>query len=424
MSKFKKILIIGISTSLVSEVYLNFFISDFRISFSVIIFSIFLLFYKLNIIHTSIVTGVIVFVFRSFLNYLSIDNIGNVIRINYPVIFFYVIYGIIYHFINVRKKETKLFNMFLKLCVCDFIANLIEILLRIKNMSDMHIFTILKTLLIIAIIRSSIIVIVINLLRYYKLLIVKKEHERRYRRLILLVSNLKNEVYFMKKNISYIENVMKNSYELYEQISNEEPLNHLKDISLSIAKDVHEIKKDYMRVVVGIEEIYANKLEYTSMSLKDIFTILEQTTLNILKSKDKNIELIFQFENNFKTEKHYALISVLRNLINNSIEAIDVKKGRGLIKITQYEKDNSYVFEVSDTGKGIESVNKDVIFEAGYSTKFDENTGDVYRGLGLTFVNNIVYDYFEGSIELNSKENKGTSFKIVVSKEILEEVKE
>ncbi len=54
--------------------------------------------------------------------------------------------------------------------------------------------------------------------------------------------------------MDYIEYVMNNAYQLYESMHEHNHGEDVQDLSLTIAKDVHEIKKDYIRVIKGIEK--------------------------------------------------------------------------------------------------------------------------------------------------------------------------
>ncbi|WP_202709950.1 ATP-binding protein [Sporosalibacterium faouarense] len=421
MKQLRKMLLIGISISLVSEVYINLFSDSFRVSLSVIIFPLFLLIYKnINIVKTSLITGSTVFIFRSFLLLVSNNNINYIIRTNYAVILFYVLYGVLFYIMRLRDDDKKLGNLFLGICTCDFIANLSEIILRVNSIKDIEIPNVLRILIIIAIIRGFIVTVIINALKYYKLLIVKKEHEERYRNLILMISNLKSEIYFMKKNSDYIENVMRNSYQLYEGISKSKEISDMENLALTIAKDVHEIKKDYERVIKGIEALFENEFKYNIMSMKTIMNILEQSTLKMLISEKKDIDLKFQLEEDFKTDKHYALISILRNLINNAIEAVGNIDNKGQITVIQLADEEKYFFRVIDNGIGIKDENKELIFKPGFSTKFNSITGDIYRGLGLALVRDIVKNYFQGNIEVHSNNNRGTIFEVEIPRKALE----
>ena len=98
----------------------------------------------------------------------------------------------------------------------------------------------------------------------------KEEHENRYRRLFLMTTGLKNEIYFMKKNSEEIESVMSNAYRLYERLSAMDVPDDMKKMSLSIARDVHEIKKDYIRIIQGIEQEISEEYDEKQMSFQDL----------------------------------------------------------------------------------------------------------------------------------------------------------
>jgi two-component system sensor histidine kinase YcbA len=102
-------------------------------------------------------------------------------------------------------------------------------------------------------------------------------------------------------------------------------------------------------------------------------------------------------------------MSVIRNLIFNSIEAMNSKK-MGWVKMKIEEVGDEYVFIVSDNGKGINPGNLDFIFNPGFSTKYNEETGSICRGIGLTLVKDLVQDIFKGDISVESVKNSGTTF--------------
>lgn len=66
-------------------------------------------------------------------------------------------------------------------------------------------------------------------------LLMEEEHERRYQRLFLLTANLKNELYFLKKDAENIEGIMTRAYQLYEQLGAEDYPEPLRQLALSIA---------------------------------------------------------------------------------------------------------------------------------------------------------------------------------------------
>ena len=114
-------------------------------------------------------------------------------------------------------------------------------------------------------------------------------------------------------------------------------------------------------------------------------------------------------------------MAVLKNLVNNAIEAIETKGRSGTVRIAEKKEGDSYLFEVTDDGPGISERQLTNIFKMGYSTKFDEKTGNIYRGVGLVGVKNAVEEQFKGSIDVESTPGKGTKFRIVIPAEMLEE---
>ncbi len=97
---------------------------------------------------------------------------------------------------------------------------------------------------------------------------------------------------------------------------------------------------------------------------------------------------------------------ILLNLLLNAIDAME--KGGKLFITTSYEKtDNSrqILLKIQDTGAGISAENLSRIFDPFFTTK-DNGTG-----LGLAIVYRAVVDH-GGSIEVESKAGKGTTFVI------------
>jgi signal transduction histidine kinase len=75
------------------------------------------------------------------------------------------------------------------------------------------------------------------------------------------------------------------------------------------------------------------------------------------------------------------------------------------LKITSFQKDNSVVVTVSDTGIGMSDDVLNKIFEPFYTTK---KTGKG-TGLGISISYGIVEDY-DGKIDIESSEGEGTKF--------------
>lgn len=416
MNKLKHTLLIAICVALASQFNLSYFIKGFIITLSVILLPIFLYNYAdLNPIIVGFATGIISPLFRGIIVYMGIKDFYTTLVLVGPDVFFYFTYGIVYYFLYFKPIKKDITKFVFSAALCDFLSNMVEMSIRTKVVGLS--LSIIKDLAIIASIRALIVLGVIISMRYYRSFLIKEEHESRYRKLMLLTSGFKSEIYFMNKNIKEIEDVMKKSYNAYKIISENNYPKELKDLSLDIAKDVHEIKKDYIRIIKGLEEISKDKIDNTNMNIKDIVDILEIDTKEYIRMNNLDISLSFSIRTDFYVKEHFYLMSILNNLINNSVESIGKKK-KGILKLTIYETGKDYVFEIKDNGTGIKESNLAYIYNPGFSTKFDETTGNIERGIGLALVRDLTKDTFHGSITVKSEFDKGTTFILNIPKEV------
>lgn len=418
MKKIKSIFIISIGIALASQININFFVPGFIISLSVVILPVFLYFYKeFNAIKIIFATGIISPIYRGIFLYVGTKNLHTTLGFVGADILFYFSYGIIFYLFYMRRSKTNLTDLLITVFFCDFLSNIIEIsiMLGFKGYS----YILFQDLAIIAFTRTVIAIFIILLLKYYKFLLIKEEHEERYRKLILMTSTVKSEIYFMNKNNADIEDVMKKAYYLYKKISEEDYSSDLKNISLDIAKDVHEIKKDYISVIKGLEEMVGEKTDTVKMSISDIANIIEIDVKEHIKRIKSTILLNFEIIDNFNVKEHFYLVSILRNLIYNSIEAMEEMKN-GNIKISITKNQGYYIFIITDNGKGINDKDIEYIFNPGFSTKFNIETGDICRGIGLAHVKGIVNDIFSGTIEVHSEMDKGTEFTLKIKEDKME----
>ena len=420
MKKIKSIFTIAIGVALASQIKINFFVPGFIVALSVAILPVFLYFYKqFNPIEILFVTGIIYPLYRGIFLYFDTNNLHTTIGFIGANVLFYFSYGILFYLLYWKKKKKGITDLFFSAFLCDLLSNILEIsaMIHFKGYS----YIMFQELVIIAFVRAVISVCIILLIKYYKSLLIKEEHEERYRKLILITSSMKSEIYFMNKNNSDIEGVMKKAYLLYKTISQQKYPTELKNLSLDIAKDVHEIKKDYISVIKGLEEMVGEKTDNVKMDIKDIVNIIGMDVNEYIKRNNSNVSLEFEIKNNFNVVDHFYLVCILRNLIYNSIESMDKTKN-GYVKILIRKSQEECIFVVSDNGKGIKEKDIDYIFNPGFSTKFNKETGDICRGIGLAHVKGIVNDIFSGTIDVHSITGKGTEFTIKIKQDKMEGV--
>ncbi|MBR5306073.1 MAG: histidine kinase [Oscillospiraceae bacterium] len=415
-----KIVIIATIVALSSQFYINVFADSFRISFAVIILSFLLLTLGVNISNVKIcsVTALFVFIFRVCVHAAMHDNLHGIA--NYiPNAVFYVVFGILFSILCTNKHTIKPSQIFITAFICDFLSNICEICITNSSLSFETANDVIVTLAAIAAVRAAAAWLLIITEKQYRTLLQREEHENRYQRLFLMTTGLKNEIFFMKKNSEEIENVMGTAYKLYEKLSSTDLDPEIKNMSLALAKDVHEIKKDYIRIIKGIENEISEEYDEKQMKFSDILHILKNSTYNLLEEKDLKINLRFEYKDNFVTHEHYELMNIFKNLVTNAIEAIEKDEKGDTITIEQALVDDEYIFVVKDNGPGISKRHLPNIFKMGYSTKFDYVTGNIYRGVGLCGVKATVEEEFGGSISVSSVFGDGTQFTIKIPAEAI-----
>lgn len=424
MKPWKRALLIGVTIALTSQLYWNIFVDNFRISTSVILLPILIMTLGMQI-HTRticLVTACIVYISRIAILLFRGGALEAAVIQVLPNAFFYLFYGLIFKLLIRNKHVVRIERLIMTVFICDLGANILEVTFQEQLQHTMPPdWEKIKYLILIAFIRTLIAGLILIAVQQYKTLLKKSEHENRYQRLFLMTTGLKSEIYLMRKNSEEIERVMSNAYQLYEKILEMQLSDEMKQMALEIARDVHEIKKDYIRIIQGVEEEIAEEYDEERMNFQDTLKILEASTYHMLSSKKINIRLFFDCGDNFVTKKHYILMAVLKNLVNNAVEAIETGSRSGEIRISEKQINGCYRFVVDDNGPGISERHLPNIFNMGYSTKFDEKTGNIYRGVGLCGVKNAVEEQFGGTISVKSAQGKGTRFCVEIPAEKLEE---
>ncbi|MCT4563972.1 MAG: sensor histidine kinase [Maledivibacter sp.] len=417
---FKKIVLVSIGTTLMGQVYINPFNSDFRISIGIAILMFLLVkFQDISILLTTCCTAVFVFTFRFTIDLIQLNGALSIYDIalkHLPSAVFYIVFGFALYQLNIRRyKEQPVFFIFL-VGISDILSNISEVAVR-QEFTKNSIEIILTSIFTAGFLRATIAFILFSSVKAYNMLVLKEEHQERYHNLILLTAKMKAEIFFLKKTMQDIEQAMERSYSIYTELKDikgdldKEYTNRLRGRILNLSKDIHEIKKDNQRVVSGIERLFPKEEKENSIKVSTIFQMLSGNTMRYIEDIGKEINIITDYTNNLKIKDYYAIISVINNLISNSIDAIP---HNGYIKISQYTEKDYVIFKIMDSGIGIGKEDIEVVFQPGFSTKFDRKTGHMSTGLGLTHVKHIVENYFGGKIEIASNMGQGTSFIISI----------
>lgn len=419
---YTEMIIVGLFTALMGQVNFYPFGTDFRISIGVVVFTFLLLyFHSIQIVAASLVTGIMVLAVR-----IGIDVFAHSISLDaasfkhIPAFIYYVSYGIIIEVASFRKLFTKPIYFIMVLTTADIASNFFELIIR-NQFSTKAFDAIFSTILLTAVIRSCLVFILFWVLKYYNLFITKEEHQQRYKELLMLTAKLKSEVLFLKKSMQDIESAMAKSYSIYNSIKErgtigKEEMNDIVSDCLTLSIDIHEIKKDYNRIVISMEKLMPAGDGNKAMRLSEIFDTIRDVFTGYLEVTNKDIKLSFDIKENFSTGEYYILMSILGNMIQNSIEAC--YRSDSYIRIKSFTQGDMVVFTVKDNGKGVKPKDRDLIFEPGFTTKFNPETGQVSTGLGLTHIK-ILSDHLKGQVTLNNELEDTTEFRLEIPKEKL-----
>lgn len=403
-SKFNLYLISVVTIVLCGELYFFPFQGDFRFSAGVVALSIILLLYEdIKGSYLAPLTGISVLLLRCFIYSIDGDySLFELININIPASIYYITYVILFYIFKIRLYTDSPARTIYLLAVIDASSNITEALIRGNLNSQL-----IRYIIIVAIARSAMIYVIFRLFKRKELLIKKQEHQKKYNQLNTLISNIQSEIFYLKKSTVDIEGVMTKAYAIYEKTKDNKEINGL---SLDVARDVHEIKKDYDRVINGFKS-YIDNFDFNKpMSLNHISTIIESNLERYIEYQNKEIKVSINFQNNLHIKHYYYIFTIINNLITNAIDAI-INKGQ--IEVESRVAKGKLIFKISDNGPGIDDEIIPYIFSPGFTTKYDPKSGTQSTGIGLSHVEYIVKS-LDGTIEVESQLNKGTSFTVTI----------
>ncbi len=176
--------------------------------------------------------------------------------------------------------------------------------------------------------------------------------------------------------------------------------------------------KQVSNIVIAMKE-FSHPSNKTKVAV-DVNKVIERSAIVCRNEWKHAAELSFDFDEGMPAIPAFEgeLNQVILNLIVNAAHAIGEKGGTGnKISIsTSFDEKNAFI-EVSDTGTGIAEKIRERIFEPFFTTK-DVGKGS---GQGLAICHDAIVNKHQGSLEVISEENEGTTFKITLPRTQQEE---
>ncbi|MBR5229856.1 MAG: sensor histidine kinase [Firmicutes bacterium] len=425
MNKNTRLFLMVAVSSLASQIYLNMFVDGFIVALSVVMMGIFLYIFKdLESLSACILVGVFSPLFRLIVMLWRGGSLSESSLLCLPDMAFFFSYAVFFGVVFRKLGYNQYEKYYVRLAFSEFLSNCVEITVRFILLHEFISPGNFGALILLAIVRSFFVLLVCISSDLYRSLLERTEHEENYKKLVLMASTFNSEVYFMEKNMNEIEDIMKNAFTLYRQLEERRLPKELQHLALEISKDIHEVKKGYRRVIKGIQDNFLSDFVGTSLSLKDILKILSVDVEKSVNAAGMVTAFSYSIETNYIIENHFAFMSILRNLVSNSIDALEEKNPfHGYIRIICSNKiieDKKYcIIQVRDNGPGIAEDMLAVLFEPGFSTKFNAETGDINRGIGLTLVKDLLDEHFHGTVSISSSK-LGSVFTLSIPADSLE----
>ncbi|MGV8906531.1 MAG: ATP-binding protein [Acetobacterium sp.] len=174
----------------------------------------------------------------------------------------------------------------------------------------------------------------------------------------------------------YVDIIVYESDRLWKLSSNLLKLSELENGILGLKKDRFSLDEGIRRVILLLQE----------------------------KWESKNIELDIQLDEIFYWGDQELMAQVIINLLTN---AINHTPENGIITLELKAATKDIIFEIKDTGEGIQPEDLEKIFDRFY--KGDQSRSTPGTGLGLTICQRII-DLHGGNITVESKIGEGSAF--------------
>ena len=208
------------------------------------------------------------------------------------------------------------------------------------------------------------------------------------------------------------------------------PLTIIKATSefLLLKEDITEYTKKYIQSILEEADRLTNLInklidlgvlmgniglwKSTKINPDNIISKIVKTYEKLIEEKRIKINLNLNFKTTFNAPAD-IIYHIFQNLIDN---AIKYNKENGSITIETNAINEYFYASVSDTGIGIPSEDLPFIFNPFYRGELTNQRKFSGLGVGLTLTKRMI-ELLKGNIEVKSKKDKGTSFKITIPME-------
>ncbi|WP_028546409.1 sensor histidine kinase [Paenibacillus taiwanensis] len=379
--------IILLSTGLLGEAKITPFGGEFRFSLGIMAYFFGMLWFSVPVLVTGISAGVFVVSFR-----IAMDGTLQGIPLDagllhhLPVFFYYVTFSAVISLLKIKANVEYHLKVAFFGAFADMASNGTELLIRIASGETARVtYQEIMLIILVGLLRSFFVVGLCNMLAIRQVRALGEQRRLELERLMMINSDLFAESFYLKKSMSHIEEITRESYQLYKSLKQVHYPNAAQ--ALHIAQHVHEVKKDSERILSGLFKIIQQERMLSKrIAIADLCAMVARTNVNYSLLLGKLIEIEVRTDTILSTTEIYPLLSVLNNIVSNAVEAITQQ---GQIQLVGELCDDYFRFAVTDDGPGIAVGDRDMIFHPGFTTKFDA-AGNASTGIGLSHAADIV----------------------------------
>lgn len=395
----------------------------FVIAFDVVILGIFLVLHKKEEGAITFYVGVATFLSpmsRFVLTYYTFPSSNQAFGDVFPDMVFFMAYGLVFSLLQFFVPVKRSCYLYIPVVlVSEIYGNMIEKMFRFQMFGgDEVTWSVLYKIFVAATVRTSLVFTIIFALRLVMKYNAKQQQWKNLLNVYDDMTTLSEELVMIRKNMTEIENLMAEAYEFNRVLSQEHYPPKISSKTHEIAVRMHEIKGEYRNMLFVIEKLTGKKELQKSLSISFVAEIVKENVTAFARSRGFDTEIKLELDAEFDIAEPYKMLSIIRNLVTNSVEAIDGTPGGEVIVYTKRAEDE-IIIGVRDNGPGIDDETKEDMFISGYSSKFDYETGYIQRGLGLNLVKNYVEEDFGGRITVDSDGESYTDIRIYINKDRL-----
>ena len=399
----KRVILVVTVTVIATELFIVTDIGPFRFSIGTVVFVYAILsLNQLLIIPTAALVAISTFLLRVGFDYffwLPREYFVFMLAHQYSGVIYFMLLSVLLRLGRIREYSLKpSVALILYLLAAVTVSNLAEALVRVQ-LHEIATAGNLIILVLMSAVQVFLVISLVNISQFQKTMVLDEQQRVSYEKILIIASELYDELFYMQKSMENIENIMAKSYTLHKRLKEMKLTDRtMERAALEVAEEVHEVKKDTVRILAGLGEVIKIRKEKPVMNLSEILDLVIKTNRSYSQSLDKTVQFNLRIEEDQEIGQIYPLLAILNNLVSNAVEAIAVE---GYIRLKVRCRGKILRICICDNGAPVKARDRLLIFEPGFTTKFSAD-GVPSTGIGLAYVKGLV-ENFRGQVYFREK---------------------